>query len=118
MAAQGPHLGIAQSCVGAFGDSPVTQSTERHVWRQACFLSDLGKLVAEIVRLPREMGLPLSIRRLASCYHRPVAWSPVQPLHKFRPQGGAIFIVKRNVDQLRSEEHTSELQSREKLVCR
>src|SRR5437762_11388400 len=41
---------------------------------------------------------------------------PCQP--SLRTQGGSIRPVERSVEQLRSEEHTSELQSPMYLVCR
>src|SRR5690606_40766944 len=40
------------------------------------------------------------------------------PLHHIRDKRHAIFLPAMHIAYLRSEEHTSELQSRENLVCR
>src|SRR5690606_41798976 len=55
-------------------------------------------------------GAPESLRS------RPPAPS-LRPAHRLLPRGGRWWRI-RETHSARSEEHTSELQSREKLVCR
>src|SRR3712207_8448955 len=81
------------------------------------FLNDTA--TTEIYTLSLHDALPIW-RRPATHPRRPARGGP-RPLHPRRPDGGPPsprHRRRRRRPALRSEEHTSELQSRQYLVCR
>src|SRR5690606_39687030 len=66
-------------------------------------------------------ALPISFDQFAALAHQPPAtpapYPPPVRVHRV-PLGSLAFPIPPTAIRLRSEEHTSELQSRENLVCR